>query len=48
MSPEEKKIVEAARQDWQEQCKRSFQGVPFRDKSAKECLARHKRMAGLK
>lgn len=38
-------IIEAARVDWQEQCKKFLQGISFRDKSAKECLERHIKLA---
>jgi hypothetical protein len=43
LSQEEKIIAEIARWDWNEQCKKFLQGIPFRDKSAKACYERHKK-----
>lgn len=42
------RIIDAARDDWNDQCKRFMSGnVPFRDKNSKECYNRHARAAGL-
>jgi hypothetical protein len=47
ITPEIKPIVEAARQDWNNQCKLFMHRIPFRDKTAKDCFNRHLREAGI-
>lgn len=47
-SPEEKRVIDEARSDWNNQCKLYMSGnVPFRDKTSKACYERHARAAGL-
>jgi len=37
----EKKVRNVASNDWNNQCKRFMQGIPFRDNTARKCYERH-------
>lgn len=46
MTSEEKAIVERAREDWNNQCKRfMLHKTPFQDKTMGDCLKRHQKTA---
>jgi len=38
---EEKERIEEAHVDWNNQCKNFMYGIPFRDKTLKDCIKRH-------
>ena len=41
LTEEQKQIIEIARKDWNEQCKRFMHGQPFRDRTMRKCFERH-------